>query len=88
MPNYSYKQINTGKVIELTMTISEMETFEQKFSDTHERLYHSVTVVDPVGIGVTKPPADFQKYVLGKVKAGSPGSEAVANRRWHIPKEI
>lgn len=70
------------------MTISEMEKFEEANKDTHERLYNSVTVVDPVGAGITKPPADFQKYVLGKVKAGSPGAEAIANRRWGIPKEI
>ena len=43
---------------------------------------------DPVNIGVTKPPADFQKYVLGRVKAAVPEASAVANKRWDIPKEI
>ena len=46
------------------------------------------TMVDPVNIGVTKPPSDFQKYVLGRVKEKMPGATAVANKRWDIPKEI
>jgi hypothetical protein len=47
-----------------------------------------MNLVDPVGIGISKPPADFQKYVLGKVKAANPHSTAVASKRWSIPKEI
>lgn len=87
MPNYTYKLIKTGDLVELSMSISDMEEFEKNNVASHERIYHSVTVADPVGLGITKPPADFQKYVLGKVKAGSPGAEAIANRRWGIPRE-
>jgi hypothetical protein len=48
-----------------------------------------MNLVDPVGIGVSKPPADFQKYVLGKVKAAAPGANKdVFEKRWQIAKEI
>ena len=47
-----------------------------------------MNVVDPVGIGVSKPPSDFQKYVLGKVKEANPHADAVASKRWNIPREV
>jgi hypothetical protein len=47
-----------------------------------------MNIVDPVGIGVSKPPADFQKYVLGKVKEANPHADAVASKRWNIPREV
>jgi hypothetical protein len=53
-----------------------------------EQVLRNFTMVDPVNIGVTKPPSDFQKYILGRVKEKMPGATAVANKRWDIPKEI
>ena len=47
-----------------------------------------MNLVDPVGIGVTKPPSDFQKYVLGKVAKVPGADKAKLEKRWHIPKEI
>lgn len=85
MPNYTYKN-EKGKEITLTMTISEMEEYE-KNNPNMSRVFGSMTVVDPVGIGVTKPPSDFQRFVLGKVKAKNPHNE-IRDRRWTIPKEI
>jgi len=87
MPNYTYQNTETGEVVELSMTISEMVEFE-KTNTTMERVYSKVSIADPTNIGVTKPPSDFQKYVLGKVQAKSPGATAIANKRWSIPKEI
>ena len=87
MPTYSYHNKNTGEEEDVSMSISEMEEFE-KSNPNMERIYKPIAMVDPVGIGVTKPPADFQKYVLGKVKETAPGASAVANKRWHIPKEV
>lgn len=87
MPNYTYSNTDTGEVVELSMTISEMLEFE-KNNPTMERVYSKVSVADPTNIGVTKPPSDFQKYVLGKVQAKTPGASAIGNKRWTIPKEI
>lgn len=87
MPTYTYQSKDTGEIFSLSMTISEMEKYEQD-NPQHERVYHSVNVVDPAGIGVSKPSNDFQKYVLGRIKASTPGATAIGNRRWKIPTEI
>jgi hypothetical protein len=40
-------------------------------------------------MGITKPPSDFQKYVLGRIKETAPGAKKdVLEKRWHIPKEV
>lgn len=86
MPTYRYLNTQTEEVSDIFMSISEMETF-QKENPHMERVYDSMNIVDPVSVGAKKPPADFQKHVLGRVKE-VPGASAVANKRWGIPKEI
>lgn len=86
MPTYSYLNKNTGETSDYSMTISEMEKFEKE-NPHFERVYSPIGIVDPVGIGVTRPPSDFSKYVLGKVKAANPHTQ-IGNRRWDISKEI
>lgn len=86
MPNYTYQNTDTGEVFDLSMSISEMEQYE-KDNPKHERIYNKLNVVDPAGIGVSKPPSDFSKYVLGKVKAANPHTE-IGNRRWDVAKEV
>ena len=86
MAIYTFKEKKTGKVYDITMPMSEIQAFEQK--NTHlERVYTKMNVVDPVSIGVTRPPEDFSKYVLGKVKAANPHTD-VGKGRWDIKKEV
>jgi hypothetical protein len=86
MAVYTFKEKETGKVYDITMPMSEIQAFEQK--NTHlERVYSKMNIVDPVGIGVTRPPDDFSKYVLGKVKAANPHTD-VGKGRWDIKKEV
>lgn len=88
MPTYSYVNKDTGEKFDKTMSISEMTEYEDN-NPNIQRVYNKIAIVDPVGIGVTKPPSDFSKYVLGKVKAGAPGSNsATMEKRWQIPKEV
>lgn len=86
MPVYTFEDINTGEVVEYLITFDEMEQYLKENPD--KRQVFRMNIVDPVGAGITKPPADFQKYVLGKVKAANPHSDAVASKRWGIPKEV
>jgi hypothetical protein len=69
------------------MTIAERDEYEQN-NPQLQQVIRNFTMVDPVNIGVTKPPADFQKYVLGRIKSAVPEASAVASKRWDIPKEI
>ena len=86
MAIYTFKEKKTGKVYDITMPMSEIQAFEEK--NTHlERVYSKMNIVDPVGIGITRPPSDFSKYVLGKVKAANPHTD-VGKGRWDIKKEV
>jgi hypothetical protein len=86
MPSYTYRNKDTDEEFTVSMSISEMEKYEA-VNPQLERLYGAVGIVDPVGIGVTRPPEDFAKFVLGKVKAANPHTN-IGKRRWDIPKEI
>lgn len=71
MPYYTYK-IGDDEVT-LGMSISEMEEYE-KANPSHVRVYKPVVIGDPVLMGVKKPPSDFDKYVLGRIKENSPNN--------------
>lgn len=87
MPYYTFRNKNTNEEITVSMKIAEHETYLDDKPDW-EQVVTVPNFVDPVSIGVTKPPSDFQKYVLGRVKASVPQADAVASKRWDIPKEI
>ena len=86
MAVYTFCNKNTGEEYDVTMPMSEIDKYEEKNKHL-ERVYSRMNIVDPVGIGITKPPSDFTKYVLGKIKAANPNTE-VGTRRWDIPKEV
>lgn len=87
MPTYRYLNTQTEEVSDIFMSISEMETF-QKDNPHMERVYDSMNIVDPVSIGAKKPPVDFQKHVLGRVKAMPGADKNKIEKRWTIPKEV
>lgn len=87
MPNYTYKNKETGEEHTVWLSFSEHDTYLDDKPHL-EQVIVSATLVDPVNIGITKPPSDFQKYVLGRVLATQPGASQVANRRWNIPREF
>ena len=87
MPVYSFENPKTGEEYELTMSYDELEQYLKEHPEVNQTF--RMNLVDPVGIGVTKPPADFQKYVLGKIKESAPGSKKeVFEKRWQIAKEV
>lgn len=87
MPNYTFRNKKTNEEITVSMTMAEHDTYLNDKPDW-EQVLRNFTMVDPVNVGITKPPSDFMKYVLGRVQEKTPGATAVANKRWHIPKEI
>jgi len=70
----------------MDMPFSELDKFLNHNPDVEQ--VFKMNLVDPVGIGVSKPPADFQKYVLGKVKTVPGADKNRLEKRWHAPKEI
>jgi hypothetical protein len=87
MPNYTFRNKKTEEIITVNMSMAEHDTYLNDKPDW-EQIIQSAVVVDPVNIGITKPPADFQKYVLGRIKSAVPEASAVASKRWDIPREI
>ena len=87
MPYYTFRNKTTDEEITVQMTIAEHENYLNDKPDW-EQVIKAINFADPVSLGVTKPPSDFQKYVLGRVKSAVPQADAVASKRWDIPKEI
>ena len=83
---YSFEDTITNEQFELSMTYDELLQFLEENKNIHQ--VFKMNLVDPVGIGVTKPPSDFQKYVLGKVKEMPGAQKDVIEKRWQIAKEI
>jgi hypothetical protein len=87
MPVYTFENNKTNEEFDLTLSYEEMLKFIE--DNPHVNQVFRMNIVDPVGAGITKPPSDFSKYVLGKVKATAPGvNKAAIEKRWQIPREI
>lgn len=85
MPVYSFEDQETGEEFELSMSYDELKEFLANNPKVNQTF--RLNLGDPIRMGVTKPPSDFSKYVLGKVKETNPLGGAV-ERRYTIPKEI
>jgi hypothetical protein len=83
---YTFEDTQTNEQFELSMSYDELMLFLEENKQVHQ--VFKMTLVDPVGIGVTRPPSDFQKYVLGKVKQMPGANKDVIEIRWQITKEI
>lgn len=74
MPNYSFEDTRTGEEFDADMSNAEREQYLA--DNPHiKQLLTRINVCDPVRIGVLKPPSDFQKYVLGRVKEKNPHAD-------------
>lgn len=81
----TYENIETGERHEEFLSIADHEQYE-KDHPNEKYVIGPLNVVDPVGIGVKKPPTEFLKNVVGRVKESHPMGTAV-EKRWNIPKE-
>ena len=86
MPVYSFNDTETGEEYNLTLTYDEMLKYLEDNPKVNQ--VFRMNLVDPVGIGVSKPPSDFSKYVLGKVKQMPGADKSTIEKRWSIPKEV
>jgi hypothetical protein len=86
MPIYSYLNLKTNETSDIEMSMAEMDEFE-KNTPHMQRVYDHMHLVDPVGIGVSKPPSDFSKYVLGKVAKVAGAQNSQLEKRWARPRE-
>jgi hypothetical protein len=85
MPTYTFQHKETQEVKELFLKMSEREKWLQD-NPEYTQIHDKMTIGDPVRLGLTKPPSDFSKYIIGKV-AEMPGSTIKQNYKFGIPKE-
>ena len=83
---YTFLNKKTKKHVEMDMPYSELEKFLNH--NPHMEQVFRLNVADPVNIGVTKPPADFSKYVLGKVQQMPGADKKMMTKRWDIKREV
>lgn len=82
---YSFEDQETGEEFELEMSYEQLQEFLKNNPEVNQTF--RMNIGDPVRMGVTRPPTDFSKYVLGRVKENNPLGGAV-ERRYTIPKEV
>lgn len=85
MPVYSFEDQETGEEFELQMSYDDLKEFLTNNPTVNQTF--RMNIADPIRMGVQKPPSDFQKYVLGRVKEAHPLGKSI-ERRHTIPKEI
>lgn len=71
MPLYDILNKETGEIEEVFMSISAYEQYKLDNPD-HQQVFNTLNFQDSVSLGIKKPPEDFQKYVLEKVKKNNP----------------
>lgn len=75
MPNYTFKDTETGEVFDLTMKIAELDEYKQA-NPTHQQVLSAVPMGDPVQLGVRKIDNGFRE-VLQKISERAPGAQAL-----------
>lgn len=75
MPTYSFKNIVTGEIVDLSMKMDEKEAFLQHNPD-YQSYFGSdsgLPVIDPVKLGISKMGSGFRE-VLKNIHQRTPGS--------------
>lgn len=85
LPIYNFKNTKTKKVTTEMMSISERDKYLEENPHIVQVPPDAINVADAVRIGVTKPPSDFQKHVLGRIKEKHPLG-FVGKGRFQIPR--
>jgi len=86
MPRYAFEDTKTGEQFEMDMSYDELQPFLNHNPELQQ--IFKINIADSVSIGVTRPPVDFQKYVLERAKAMPGANKKALEKRWVTPKEV
>lgn len=91
MPLYDYHCTNCQHSFEQSVKMDDCDVPSTQpcpecSSITIVKTVTSACIGDPVRLGITKAPADFQKYVLGRIKEAHPHGNVERTRS--IAREI
>ena len=82
---YSFIDTETEEEFELEMSYEELKDFLEANPNLNQTF--RMNLGDPIRMNITKPPSDFSKYVLGRVKEAHPLGKSI-ERRHTITKEV
>jgi hypothetical protein len=84
---YSFRNKNDGEIVELEMKMCEREPYLENNPDWEQIITKSPSFGDPVKLGFTKPPSDFQDKIA-RMKHSIPRNN-IKSKYWdHNLREI
>jgi hypothetical protein len=87
MPTYRFLDNNTGEEFEEIMAMADREPYLT--ANPHvTQVFNALNIGDSVRLGITKPPAEFMKGVVGRMQESIPGNRLRDTSKFQIPKEI
>lgn len=87
MPFYSFLNKITNEETEELMTEEEKETFLKDNSHITQ-IFTKISIGDSVRLGVTKPPPEFMKGIIGRMQETIPQNRLKTMGKFQIPREI
>jgi hypothetical protein len=87
MPIYSLRNKDTDEIFDVMLKISDYEQY--LIANPHIERYfgNAPNIGDSVRLSVKKPPTDFMKGVIGRMKDSIPGN-TLSDRKFSIPREF
>lgn len=86
MPFYTFLNTETGEEFDEIMSISAKEDYLT--SNPHlSHVFKSLNIGDSVRLGVTKPPADFMKGIVGRMQETIPKNRLKETGKFQVPRE-
>lgn len=73
MANYTFYNTKTKKEFDISMPISELDTYKENNPHLQQRIVSAPQLIDPTRLGLRKPDSGFRD-VLKKVKKAHRGS--------------
>lgn len=87
MATYLFRNTLTDEEYSLFMSMNELDEYLAANQFVEQLPPSEMTLGDAVRMNITKPPIEFRRDVLGRVKKNMPGAQTAAmERRWSIPK--
>jgi hypothetical protein len=87
MPIYQFINNDTNEEFDLIMTIAERDEFV-KNNPACIQQFTSLNIGDPVRLGITKPPPEFMRGVIGRMQDSIPKNRLKDTTKFQVPKEI
>lgn len=92
MPNYQFKNLNTGEIEEHTMRIAELDSFKEK--NPHLERFFSPENLPGFGDGARmntpgtgKADSTFEKYVINRIREQVPGNTLAKSHKTKMQRE-